>query len=170
MSSKQTYEITAHHEARRKRNRPGEALSSFMYDRKTLPVHSWIECVVLGLQPFGFVENDTFRRHFKHNSIAHRNLVLYLSKLVQDVDSKIKDSLLKQIEIMFDNWTCTSTHNVALLQPTGEQCSKLWASASFIFSIGERRLAEPGRTRGHSIVFSVALWEREDKHRRACHR
>lgn len=83
MLSKHTDEATARHKAQQMRQR--KAFSSTMYDGKTLAVHSWIESVVLGHQPFGFVKNDTPFQHYKHESFCRKNLMLYLHKLIRHV-------------------------------------------------------------------------------------
>lgn len=50
--------------------RPPEMFGCMLFDRETLTVHTWIECVVLDLQRFSLVKSKTIFRHFKHKIIV----------------------------------------------------------------------------------------------------
>lgn len=93
--------IAEQHDARCKR--PQENFSSILFNCRTLAVLAWIEFVVLGPQPFCFVKNESFRRHFKPDSICRKTLVLYLPSLMRYVESKFKTALQKQIAIVLDD-------------------------------------------------------------------
>lgn len=76
--------------------------------------HGWIQCVVVNLQPFWFVEKYVFRRHFKENSISKNFLSLYLGFLTVKVEGKTADLFPNRFAIVLDGWSCDSTHYVGV--------------------------------------------------------
>lgn len=64
--------IAEYLEARKERSR--KAFSSIIFEPWTAAVHTWVECIALGLLPFCFVKNKTLHRHFKRESCSPKSL------------------------------------------------------------------------------------------------
>eukprot|EP00171_Calliarthron_tuberculosum_P021824 IDg21824t1 len=86
----------------------------FYARKKTVHAHGWIDLVVNGLQPFSIVENEVFRRHVRYEHLSTKTLVRYLSKLSTRVEDRIRNLLPEKFALIFDGWTSSDTHFVAI--------------------------------------------------------
>ncbi len=91
------------------------ATTSLLFPRKTLQIHGWLDYVVMGLQPFSFVESEVHRRFSKFESISVPTLKNYMTKLTCLVEQKITATFPDKFTIILGGWLCNTTHYVALL-------------------------------------------------------
>lgn len=96
------------------RSQPLTFWKHMTYPSKTNSIHAWIECVVLGLQPFNFVSKRVYRKHFKQNSISVNTLMKYLEQLTKLTEKKISDELPDKFSIIFDGWSSLGSHFVSI--------------------------------------------------------
>ena len=70
--------------------------------------------VVMCLLPFSIVDNNNMRRFFSFAGICRNTLTKYVHKLVLTVEHKISLTLPGKFALIFDGWSCGSTHYVAV--------------------------------------------------------
>lgn len=99
---------------RQKRKRSGGSFKTPSYPSKTVAVHAWLECIIICLHPFSFVESSIFRRHFYHNSISIDSLMCNMRNLTVRVEDEIKNLPLKKVGVVFDGWTGGNAHHVSV--------------------------------------------------------
>lgn len=92
--------------------------------KKTQAAHAWLEAVILGLQPFSFVENTIMRKHFRHSPISVDSLMRYINKLTHIVERHIAALLPEKFGIVFDGWAGGDTHYVGVFAtyPSAKPC------------------------------------------------
>ena len=98
----------------RAKKRKLSAFESITYNKRTLAVHGWLECVTICLRPFSFCENVVIRRHFRHESISRGSLINYMHRLTKIVERKIEGLLPDRLAIVFDGWAGGDTHFVSV--------------------------------------------------------
>ena len=122
--------INRHHERevekREEKRKQGvsQRFQSLTYPSKTKSVHSWMECVILGPQPFCFVHNPIFRKHFKQESVSRNTLMKYMNILMKIVEKKISALIPDRFAIVFGGWASGSTHFVSVFAtfPSSADC------------------------------------------------
>lgn len=78
----------------------------------------------MGLQPFSFCELNVMRRHFRHGTQSVDTLMRYLSKLTDQVETKINELPPERFEIIFNGWSGGDAHYIAIFEtyPSTKPC------------------------------------------------
>lgn len=80
--------------------RASEVMRSLSFSAKTLSAHTLLNCVVLYLQPFSYVENSIIR-HSRHNSVSIESHTSYTQALTEHVEGKISALLPSTFAVVF---------------------------------------------------------------------
>ena len=91
-----------------------QSAQSFFYKKKALQVYCWMDFVVNALQPFAIVENEVFARHVRYDTISRNTLAKYMSLITERVEEKVRRKLPDKFALVFDGWTTTDYHYVAV--------------------------------------------------------
>lgn len=75
---------------------------------------SWKDFIINGLLPFHFVEKAVIRKHVKAEAPSIKTFMKYLHLLTECVEKKVAAKLPNQFALVFDGWTDTSTHYLAV--------------------------------------------------------
>lgn len=67
------------------KNQPVRLTASLLPPKQTQAAHAWLDCVLLALQPFSFVENNIIRWNLKHSRISIFSFTKYHSYLTTHV-------------------------------------------------------------------------------------
>lgn len=89
-------------------------LLRFFMPKKGKNIFGWMEIVILGLRPFSCVEDKILQRYSNLEPICIETLMKYVDKIVLQVEKKITDILPDRFALVFDGWSCSDTHYVAL--------------------------------------------------------
>ncbi len=77
-------------------------------------MYAWVDLIINGMLAFNIVQNKVFRRNFKQKPTSLSSLMRILPKLTQVVEEKISSTLPDDIALIFDGWSASSTHYIAL--------------------------------------------------------
>lgn len=99
---------------KQKQKKTSDRFKSLSYPTKTNAVFSWIECVVLRVQPFCFVENLVYRQHFKQDFISSKTFIKYFQLLTEHVEKKVKEILSDKFPVFFNCWSGGGTDYIAV--------------------------------------------------------
>ena len=86
---------------------------------KTRQIFSWLEMVILTLQPFSFCENKVIGRHTKAPCIDVDTLMAYMDDLTTVVEKKLAKMIPDSFALVFDGWTHVSTHYLSIFATWG---------------------------------------------------
>lgn len=67
--------------------------------------NGWLECIILGCQPFSFCEKKILHSHFKHDTLPRKTVMSYMQKLLLSVERKVFETLPSELKILFNGWT-----------------------------------------------------------------
>eukprot|EP00171_Calliarthron_tuberculosum_P002604 IDg2604t1 len=90
------------------------SIMEHFWPKKATNIYSWLDMTVTMMLPFSFCENPCARRHMKSDAISTNTLMKYLSRVTQAVERKISVLLPDKFALVFDGWTCGSTHYLAI--------------------------------------------------------
>lgn len=102
-----------------------DAFSGLLCSNKATKIHTWIELVIHGLHPFSFLQNETFRKRVKVDSICVQTLQTYMDKLTKVVEMKIAKRLPQSVALDFDGWSHFDTHFLAIFTTFPPECDCL---------------------------------------------
>lgn len=79
---------------------------------------------MLCLLPSSFCENVVFRRHFQHEGIFRKTLVIYVNKLTLFVESIVRERVPYRFAIVFDGWAGGDTDYISVYGtfPSNSSC------------------------------------------------
>ena len=86
----------------------------FFYRKKSHQVHGWIDVCVNVLLPFKIVTNEVYQRNVRFEPISLNTLQKDVEKLTSLAEQKILKLLPSKYALIFDGWTSTTTHYLAI--------------------------------------------------------
>ncbi len=92
-----------------------KSVDPFCSSKKAVQVHGWLQFVVHCLQPFQVVEDPKFTEHIRYESLTQKPFKKYLEKLTKIVEEKIRNILPDIFAIVFDGWTTSDSHYIAII-------------------------------------------------------
>ena len=125
--------------------------SSIYTHKKTVHLFGWIDLVVNALQPFSIVENPVYRRHVRYEPISTKTLTKYLQLLIEKVEERIKKLLPSKFALVFDGWTTSDTHYMAIFASFPFNNTKGFKTVILAFSPFED---EVSHDRQHHLTFA----------------
>lgn len=82
--------------------------------KKGRNVFGWMEKVILKLRPFSIVEDKIERKYCNLSPICTKTFISYMRRLVGVVEGKVTARLPEKFALVFDGWSCGSTHYLAV--------------------------------------------------------
>ncbi len=93
---------------------PDKPIEECFWPKRVKYIHDWLEIEMMMLLPFSFFENPFARRHLKSDSMSKNTFMKYLGSVTQVVERQIRILLPDTFALVFDGWTCGSTHYLAI--------------------------------------------------------
>ena len=97
-------------------------------------MYGWIDWVVGDLRPFSFVEEERTRRYTNLKPVCSKTLKSKMSLLTEEVERKITAMLPEQFALIFDGWSKSSTHFVALFASYPDRNENGYSTVLLAFS------------------------------------
>jgi uncharacterized CHY-type Zn-finger protein len=96
--------------------------------RKAINLFRWIEWIIIHDLPFSFVESEYTRKNTSLDPISINALLLGMEKLAEKVADRIKDDLPASFGLIFDGWSQSGTHFLAVFASYYNKESKIASS------------------------------------------
>jgi hypothetical protein len=89
-------------------------LMESFYPKKVRTYWGWLDWVIGDLLPFRFVEKERARIHSNLDNISLDSFMNVLKSLVEVVETQIRNILPDKFALVFDGWTLSNTHFLAV--------------------------------------------------------
>ena len=100
-----------------------ERMDAYFKTSKSAHIYGWIGYLVNGLLPFSHVQKPHIRKHIIHQSISLTTFKKYLHALTESVEHKITSLLPTKFSLVFDGWSCDTTHYLCVFASFPADCA-----------------------------------------------
>lgn len=117
-------------------------------------------CALLSLQPFAFVENNMFWRHFKYDSISQNKFLSYVKKMTTHFENKIQEAFPDPYPVLSGGWTTNNTHYVGVIATFPSEDTYLFDQGLPAISPMEDKTTQHAKEHFAFLDFALSVFDR----------